>query len=87
MISMPKHLHDEPTDEVREFASLYALGALSPEESAAYEAHLSAGCRVCQREVASFHEVTGAVGFSVTSPAADSVQQGDRTAEQQNIKR
>ena len=65
MISMPKHLHDEPTDEVREFASLYALGALSPEESAAYEAHLNAGCRVCQREVASFQEVTGAAGFSV----------------------
>jgi anti-sigma factor ChrR (cupin superfamily) len=68
-----KQLHLEPNDELRELASLYALGTLTPEEKAAFEAHLGAGCAVCVSEVASFRKVTGAIGLSVdpASPQAD----------------
>jgi anti-sigma factor ChrR (cupin superfamily) len=47
-----------------ELASLYTLGALSVEDDAAYEAHLSAGCRVCRAEVASLRKVSGAIGLT-----------------------
>jgi anti-sigma factor ChrR (cupin superfamily) len=64
MMNVSERLHQEMTDELREFASLYALGALTQEENAAYEAHLSAGCALCRAEVASFREVTGAIALS-----------------------
>jgi anti-sigma factor ChrR (cupin superfamily) len=60
-----RQLHVEPNDDLRELASLYALDALAQEEKAAYEAHLAAGCAVCVAEVASFRNVTGAIGLSV----------------------
>ena len=59
-----KQIHLDLNDDLREFASLYAVGALSAEENAAYEAHLSAGCAVCRAEVASLREVTGAIGLT-----------------------
>jgi anti-sigma factor ChrR (cupin superfamily) len=61
VIDALKQIHLELNDDLREFASSYALGALPAEESAAYEAHLQ-GCEVCRAEVASFREVTGAIG-------------------------
>jgi anti-sigma factor ChrR (cupin superfamily) len=59
-----KQVHLELNDDLRELASLYALGALPEEQAAAYEAHLSQGCHVCRAEVASFREMTGAIGLS-----------------------
>src|SRR5215471_19498346 len=59
-----KQVHVELTDDLREFASLYTVGALSPEENAVYEAHLSAVCAVCRAEVASLRKVTGAIGLT-----------------------
>ena len=73
MIDALKQVHLDPNDDLREFASLYALGAMSPEDNAAYEAHLNAGCQVCRAEVASLREVTGAIGLTadpVLPPAA-----------------
>lgn len=72
MTKVLKHLHMEPTDELREFASLYALDALTPDEKAIYEAHLGSGCAVCASEVTSFRNVTGIIGTSVepVSPPA-----------------
>lgn len=64
-MSALKLLHIEPTDELRELASLYTLDALSSDEKARYEAHLGAGCTVCTSEVASFRSVTGAMGMGV----------------------
>ena len=64
MIDALKQLHLDPNDDLREFASLYALGGMSPEEKALYEAHLSAGCEVCRAEIASLREVTGAIGLT-----------------------
>jgi anti-sigma factor ChrR (cupin superfamily) len=73
MVNAPRQLHLEPTDELRELASLYALDALTQEERAAYEAHLGAGCAVCAAEVASFREVAGAMALSIdqASPRAE----------------
>jgi anti-sigma factor ChrR (cupin superfamily) len=65
MIDAREQMHEGMNDELRERASLYALGAMTQEESAAYEAHLSAGCAVCRAEVAAFREVAGGVALSV----------------------
>lgn len=64
MIDALKQIHLELNDDLRELASLYAVGALPAEEIAAYEGHLSQGCEVCRAEVASFREVTGAIGLT-----------------------
>jgi anti-sigma factor ChrR (cupin superfamily) len=57
-------VHLELNDDLRELASMYALGALPTEQSAAYEAHLSQGCPVCRAEVAALREVAGAIGLT-----------------------
>ena len=59
-----KQVHSELNDDLRDLASLYALGALPEEEAIAYEAHLSQGCQVCRAEVASFREMTGAIALT-----------------------
>ena len=59
-----KQVHLELNDDLRELASLYALGALPAEQTAAYEAHLSHGCPVCRAEVRALREVTGAIGLT-----------------------
>lgn len=43
--------HDRVTDNEREQAALFALGALPPEEAQAFEAHLADGCAACRDEV------------------------------------
>jgi anti-sigma factor ChrR (cupin superfamily) len=65
--------HYQPDDEVREWASLYALGVLPPDERESYEEHLRAGCTVCLTEVADFERVTGSLGFAAApaQPSAD----------------
>lgn len=39
-------------DQFREMAEAYALGALDPEERAAFEAHLASGCAACEKSLA-----------------------------------
>ena len=53
-------------DTWTEYAASYALGALDPDEKAAFEAHL-AGCASCQSEVKSYQQVV--TGLAMTSPA------------------
>ena len=50
--------HATVTDEQRDLAALFALGALPADEAAAFQAHLDAGCPVCQAEVDGFTDVT-----------------------------
>lgn len=54
--------------EWRDHAAPYALGALTPEERSAFEAHL-ANCEMCRDEVRSFVEVAGLLAHS--APAAE----------------
>src|SRR2546430_12767609 len=62
--------HPAITDEVRELASMYALGVLDAPEAAPFEAHLPQ-CRVCQSEVQAFRDVTGdlALGAAPARPS------------------
>jgi len=59
--------HDSPTDEVRELASSYALGALPAEEARAYVEHLR-NCVVCENEVNAFREVLDGVAEAQAIP-------------------
>ena len=63
----------EPTDDLSEQASLYALGVLDPEEARRFEVHLAEGCQVCERELRAFSAVVGYLGAAATpqSPRPD----------------
>ena len=50
--------------DVKGDAAAYVLGALDPDERAAFAAHL-AGCEECAAEVRSLHDVTGALARGV----------------------
>lgn len=59
----------EMNDETRERISLYALGALPPEEKPSFEEHLSGGCVVCAAELRRFAGVVGELGFAPATAA------------------
>ncbi|HWT01697.1 MAG TPA: cupin domain-containing protein [Pyrinomonadaceae bacterium] len=61
--------HTVGGDEIRERASLYALGALSQHEARAFEEHLAEGCEACEDELRSFEGVTEALAFASTAVA------------------
>lgn len=63
--------HDRVTTETQETAALYALGALSQQESQAFYSHLSEGCEVCRAELSQFDQVVGSLG-SAAPPVAPS---------------
>ena len=63
--------HDRVTTETQETAALYALGALSQQESQAFNSHLSEGCEVCKAELSQFDQVVGILG-SAAPPVAPS---------------
>ncbi|HEY6327932.1 MAG TPA: anti-sigma factor [Blastocatellia bacterium] len=57
------------TDEVKEQAALYALGALSQIEARRFESHLGEDCGVCWSELSQFEEVVGALGLDAPEAA------------------
>lgn len=64
--------HTAADTEALEHATLYALGALGPDESAAFEGHLADGCDVCRQEIDSLSSVNAALSFDApraTPPA------------------
>jgi anti-sigma factor ChrR (cupin superfamily) len=56
--------HRVATDEIRELAAAYSLGALEPEEAIAFEAHLAQSCRVCRAELGGFDATVSALALS-----------------------
>jgi anti-sigma-K factor RskA len=54
--------------DVHDLTAAYALDALSPEETAAYEQHLGQ-CERCREELASLSEATTALAFGAVAPA------------------
>ena len=59
-------------EELHDLTPAYALDALEPAESRAYEEHL-AGCERCREELASFQATAGSLAYAVepsTPPAA-----------------
>jgi anti-sigma-K factor RskA len=61
--------HPMATDEVKEQAALYALGALSQIEARRFESHLADNCGVCKAELSQFEEVVGALGLDAPEVA------------------
>ena len=55
--------HDAATDETREQAALYALGALSQIEARAFDVHIREGCSACEAELHGFDGVVGVLGL------------------------
>lgn len=51
-------------EDIQADLSLFALDALDPDERAAIQDHLSSGCATCQRELATWREVVGAMALN-----------------------
>lgn len=56
------------TDQLRDMATLYTLGVLSPEETQAFVEHLRTGCTWCAAEVQDAERLVGLLGYN--APAA-----------------
>jgi anti-sigma factor ChrR (cupin superfamily) len=57
--------HERLTNELREQAALYALGALEAAQARAFEGHLRAGCAVCQHELDAFERTVSLLALSL----------------------
>jgi anti-sigma factor ChrR (cupin superfamily) len=57
--------HERLTDELREQAALYALGALEAEQARAFESHLRSGCSTCQSELEAFRQTVSLLPLSL----------------------
>ena len=64
--------HTFGTDELRDRAALYALGALSQQEARAFDDHLDEGCEVCRTEVRGFDSVVESLGLGAAEIAPPS---------------
>lgn len=64
--------HERATEEIRELASLYALGSLTQHEARSFEIHMREGCSVCESELRKFARTIAEMGF-----AAEEVQAPD----------
>jgi len=61
--------HSQVTDELRALAAAYVLGSLEPDEARRFEAHLAAGCNVCDGEAEGFAAVADDLALAVTPVA------------------
>jgi len=57
--------HERATEEIRELASLFALGSLNQHEARSFEAHIREGCPVCETEFRKFEHIVAGMGFAV----------------------
>jgi hypothetical protein len=72
---MNKVKHERATEEIRELAALYALGALTQHEAQSFEIHMHEGCSICEAEFRKFEHVVAGMGFAVDeAPAPDYVR-------------
>jgi len=55
--------HGRADDATKEMAALYALGALTPLEAAAFDRHLADGCDTCRTELRAFDSVVADLGL------------------------
>lgn len=56
--------HPEDSDEVKDRAAAYALGALAPVAAQTFEEHLRGGCATCAAEVREFARVAAQLAWS-----------------------
>ncbi|MBN2321590.1 MAG: anti-sigma factor [Acidobacteria bacterium] len=62
--------HEKPTEEIRELAALFSLGALTQHEAGSFEAHIRNGCPVCEAEYYKFKHITAEIGLAVNEADA-----------------
>jgi hypothetical protein len=62
--------HEKPTEEIRELAALFSLGALTQHEASSFEAHVREGCPVCEAEYYRFKHITAEIGLAANEAAA-----------------
>lgn len=62
-------MHFFSDEETKEWASLYALGALSQAEARAFEEHMAEGCTACSAQLRGFEEVTSALSLGCAEAA------------------
>jgi hypothetical protein len=67
--------HPTATDETRELASLFAAGALPPDEEADFQEHVKS-CGVCAAEARAFREAAGWVPFAFEGAEAPAYLRG-----------
>jgi anti-sigma-K factor RskA len=56
--------HARATEELRELASLYALGSLTQHEARSFEIHLKEGCPICESECRRFERTVATIGMA-----------------------
>jgi len=57
--------HNSADDATKEMAALYALGALTQLEAAAFDQHLTEGCEACRIELRAFDSIVVNLGLGV----------------------
>jgi anti-sigma-K factor RskA len=62
--------HERATEELREIAALYALGALTQQEARSFEMHMREECPVCEAEFLQFQRVIAGIGFAAEEAEA-----------------
>lgn len=62
--------HEKPSEEIRELAALYALGALTQHEARSFETHIREGCPVCEAEYLRFSHITAEIGLAANEAEA-----------------
>ncbi|HWO00603.1 MAG TPA: cupin domain-containing protein [Blastocatellia bacterium] len=55
--------HRVATDEIREIAAAFSLGALESHEARAFEDHLAGGCHICRTEIEGFSATAAALAL------------------------
>jgi anti-sigma-K factor RskA len=56
--------HERVTEELREIAALYVLGALTQQEASSFENHVKEGCLICEAERRKYEHAVAAIGLS-----------------------
>src|SRR5215469_7913419 len=64
--------HSRADDATKEMAALYALGALSQLEAAAFDRHLVEGCETCRVELRVFDTIVADLGLAAPQSAPPS---------------
>lgn len=62
--------HERATEELRETAALYALGALTQQEARSFEMHMHEECPVCEAAFLQFQRVIAGLGFAADEAEA-----------------
>jgi anti-sigma-K factor RskA len=62
--------HEKPSEEIRELAALYALGALTQHEARSFETHIQEGCPVCEAEYRRFSHIAAEIGLAANEVEA-----------------